>query len=131
MENFIYEQASSDTPKLSRDNIEAALLEKGFRVLTEVVVHEVMASKGIDFNKEIFILGVCNPNYAKKALETDENIAVFLPCTITVHNRDGGSLVKLAKSAALVNLFPDSGLEELGREVEEILTGAINEAIKK
>lgn len=131
MENFIYEQASSDTPKLSRDNIEVALLEKGFRVLTEVVVHEVMASKGIDFNKEIFILGVCNPNYAKKALETDENIAVFLPCTITVHNRDGGSLVKLAKPAALVNLFPDSGLEELGREVEEILTGAINEAIKK
>lgn len=129
MATYIYEQASNDEPKTTRDKIESALSEKGFRILTEVPVHDVMASKGIDFNKVIFILGVCNPNYAKTALETNENIAVFLPCTITVHSHNNGSLVKLAKPTALVNLFPDSSdLEAMGREVEDILIGAINEA---
>lgn len=62
--------------------------------------------------------------------DKDDRIALFLPCSITIHNKDSGSLIRLAKPTALAGFFPDSGLAQLGQDVQDILIEAINEATK-
>lgn len=129
MSDYIYEAQSSKSPDVLRADFEEALKARGFGILTEVNVPEVMKKKGVEFDKDIRILGICNPDYAKKALAANEDVAVMLPCTAVIYGRASGSTVKLGRPTALVNMFSGEGLEGLGREVETIIVEGLKAAI--
>lgn len=66
------------------------LKEEGFGILTEIDVKEAIKKKlDLDF-KRYKILGVCNPNYAHKALSQEDLIGVFLPCNVVVYEEGSG-----------------------------------------
>ncbi|MHB8930143.1 MAG: DUF302 domain-containing protein [Melioribacteraceae bacterium] len=68
------------------------LKKEGFGILTEIDVKETLKKKlDVDFRK-YKILGACNPSYAYKALQTEENIGVLLPCNIVVQQREDGKI---------------------------------------
>jgi uncharacterized protein (DUF302 family) len=85
--NLPYEQ--------TMDKVTAALKEQGFGVLTKIDVKETMKQKlDADFRKYV-ILGACNPPLAHKALSTQLNIGLLLPCNVIVYEEDGGSVVEI------------------------------------
>lgn len=129
MSDYIYEAQSSKSVDVLRTDLEEAIKTRGFGVLTEINVLEVMKNKGVDFNQDIRILGICNPNYAKKALLANEDVAIMLPCTVVIYGRDGGSTLKLGRPTSLVNMFSGEGLAELGLEVETIIVEGLTAAI--
>ena len=129
MSDYIYEAQSSKSVDVLRADLEEALKTRGFGVLTEINVLEVMKNKGVDFNRDIRILGICNPNYAKKALLANEDVAIMLPCTVVIYGRDAGSTLKLGRPTALVNMFSGESLAELGLEVETIIIEGLTAAI--
>jgi len=129
MSDYIYEAQSSKSVNILRADLEEALKARGFGVLTEVNVLEVMKKKNVDFNRDIRILGICNPDYAKRALLANEDVAIMLPCTVVIYGRDAGSTIKLGRPTALVNMFAGTGLEDLGREVETILIEGLTAAL--
>ena len=64
------------------------LQKEGFGIISEINITENFKEKlNVDFRPYI-ILGACNPEFAYKALNTDENIGVMLPCNVVLQEKD-------------------------------------------
>lgn len=111
-----------------RATIEETLRAEGFGILTEVDVQATFRAKLGAEHEGHRILGVCNPAFAKRALDVDRDIALLLPCTVTLREVEGGTEVqvldpndafRLAAAAAHEALAPLAG------EVRERLARAV------
>lgn len=128
LNSLIYRAKSKKGIYEIKDLLEESLKKRRFGILSEIDVAKVMKKKGVDFDDELLLLGVCDPHFAKKALSVNDDVAVSLPCSIVVQKNGGGSVIKLAKPSFVVNYFKNDSLNDLGQEVEAILVEAIDEA---
>ena len=79
----------------------AALKAEGFGILTEIDVKATMKQKlDIDF-RHYTILGACNPPLAHRALSSNFDVGLFLPCNVTVYE-DGDEVVITAADPNVV-----------------------------
>lgn len=108
------------------EKITEELKKEGFGVLTEIDVKETLKKKlDVDFRK-YKILGACNPQYAYKALQAEENIGVLLPCNFIVQEKaDGGVQVSAVNPfesmKAVGNLELVSIAEEVAQRIARVL----------
>jgi len=73
-----------------------ALKTEGFGILTEIDVQDTLRKKlGIEFRR-YRILGACNPPLAHRALSTELEIGLMLPCNLIVYEQPGGGSVVAA-----------------------------------
>jgi uncharacterized protein (DUF302 family) len=80
-----YEEALAKIPEV--------LEEHGFGVLTRIDVGDMLRTKlGVN-GRRYAILGACDPTIAHRALSTDPDVGVFLPCTVAVYEDDAGRTV--------------------------------------
>ena len=69
-----------------------ALAGKGFGVLTTIDVSATMKKKlDLDF-RPYTILGACNPQFAHKALQSEDKIGTMLPCNVVVQEAGEGQV---------------------------------------
>ena len=104
------------------DQVTAALKEEGFGVLTEIDVKETLKKKiDVEF-KKYKILGACNPEFAHKALKSEDKIGVFLPCNVIVEENDHGEIeVSAVDPISSMQAAKNNALEEIATEVQQKL----------
>ena len=80
---------------------------------------------GLDF-KNYTILGACNPQFAYKALQSEDKIGVFLPCNVIVEqDADGTIEISAVDPVASMMAVQNTMLIETASEVRTRLQKAI------
>ncbi len=97
-----------------------ALKGEGFGVLTEIDVKETLKKKiDVDFPK-YKILGACNPPLAHKALSTENQIGVLLPCNVVVQEHaDGRVEVSAMDPVGAMAMVGNKELDAIAADVRE------------
>lgn len=102
------------------------LSKEGFGVLTEIDVKATLKKKlDVDFDKYI-ILGACNPEFAYKALQTERDIGLLLPCNIIIYEKDNAVFVSAIKPSVAMNMVDDKNLKAIAEQVEEKLKRVVD-----
>jgi uncharacterized protein (DUF302 family) len=103
----------------------AALKEEGFGVLTEIDVKATLKKKlDADFRRYV-ILGACNPPLAHRALSTELEIGLLLPCNVIVYEEDGGSVVSIVDPISMLGVVESAELEPVASEARARLQRVI------
>ncbi len=103
------------------EKVTAALADEGFGVLTEIDVKATLKKKiDADFRRYI-ILGACNPHLANRALNSELNIGLLLPCNVIVYEEGEGAVVSIIDPAIMVELTGSDEMAAVAQEATERL----------
>lgn len=103
----------------------AALKEQGFGVLSEIDVRATLKEKrNVDFRPYV-ILGACNPALAHRALQTELDIGLLLPCNVVVYEVDGGSMVEAIDPERALDIVGTPELAAIAAEAKALLLRAL------
>lgn len=95
-----------------------ALREQGFDVATTL---DASGALGGAFT----ILGVCDADLLRRAIEADPDAAALLPCSVAVHGNDDGIVVEAVDPRATLGGVGNAALEALAAETRERLAAAL------
>lgn len=103
------------------------LRKEEFGVLTTIDVRETMKKKlDVEFRKYV-ILGACNPPFAYRALQMEEEIGLLLPCNVIVYEKEGKSVVGIFDPMVMTVLMQNEAMTpvaaEVRRRLERVLAG--------
>jgi uncharacterized protein (DUF302 family) len=103
-------------------HVTEALAGKGFGVLTTIDVRATMKKKlDIDF-RPYTILGACNPEFAHKALKTEDMIGTMLPCNVVVQEIGKGLMeVSAIDPVASMMAVGNPKLASIAGDVRDLL----------
>ena len=102
--------------------VRTALTEQGFGVLTEIDVAATLRAKlGVE-RPPMKILGACNPSFANRALEFDEDASLLLPCNVVLSETERGTRIAAVDPRTLM-AAPE--FAELANEAANCLIVAI------
>lgn len=104
-----------------------ALKKEGFGILTEIDVKQTLKKKlDVDF-RNYRILGACNPPFAYKALQAEENIGTMLPCNVIVQENQVGTVsVAAINPIASMQAVNNPALLDVANEVSTRLQRVVN-----
>ncbi len=102
------------------NTVTAALKSEGFGVVSTIDMQAKLKVKlGVDYPKYT-ILGACNPAYAYKALQAEEQIGVMLPCNVVLMDKGNGTIeVAAVNPTASMMAIQNPLLEPMAAEVTE------------
>ncbi|MEX1138263.1 MAG: DUF302 domain-containing protein [Bacteroidota bacterium] len=113
----------SKTVNLSFDQtvekVTEELKKEGFGVLTTIDVKETLKKKlDVDF-KRYTILGACNPPFAHKALQAEEEIGLLLPCNVIVYEKGSSTVVSAFDPMAMMKVLDNEKMAPIAEEVRD------------
>ena len=119
---------ASDIEQAGAD-VRAALQAEGFGVLTEIDVEATLRTKLGDGQADEVgptrILGACNPVLAHRALMTERDVAMLLPCNVVLRTVPGGTEVSVADPAGMVEMAGAS-LSDVAADARERLSRVVD-----
>lgn len=101
-----------------RPRVEEMLAGEGFGILSVIDIQATFKAK---LDKDVppqVILGVCNPPLAYKALTGENDVALLLPCNVTLRETDGGiTRVGFLDVKAMVSMIDNPVMDEIAADV--------------
>ena len=98
-----------------------ALTAEGFGVLTEIDIKATLKKKlDVDIDPHI-ILGACHPPSAYRVLTAMPQVAVMLPCNVTVAVEKGKTVVRAMNPEAAMGMLDNAEVAAVATEVGQAL----------
>jgi uncharacterized protein (DUF302 family) len=109
------------------EKVTEELKKEGFGVLTEIDVKETLKKKlDVEF-KPYKILGACNPPFAYKSLQAEEQIGLMLPCNVIVYVNDSSETVVAAINPIVsMQSVKNDKLDEVAEAIQSKLKKVIS-----
>ncbi len=101
------------------------LKDEGFGLMFEIDIKNTFKEKLNHDFKKYTILGVCNPNLAKDALEIEDKLGIMMPCNVVVIEQPEGTEVALVNAKMFSQLIENDRLDCFANEVRGKLRKAI------
>ena len=102
------------------------LQKEGFGVLTEIDVKATLKKKlDVEFDDYI-ILGACNPAMAYKALQSEQDLGLMLPCNMIIYSKKGKTYVAAIKPTVQMEKIGNPKLTPIASQVEDKLKKVVN-----
>lgn len=104
-----------------------ALQEQGFGVLSETDIKAKLQEKLGVATRDYVILGACNPPLAYKALRSEPEIGLLLPCNVIVYDAGNGNTNVMAVDPGVMLSVAgdDPVVAEVARDARQRLEAAI------
>ncbi|WP_280428556.1 DUF302 domain-containing protein [Nocardia brasiliensis] len=106
----------------------AALAEQGFGILTDIDMRATMKAKLGHDMEDYRILGACHPPLAHRAVETNRQIGLLLPCNVVVRadpTQPGTVLVEAMNPQLMVQVTDQPALNPIADEATTRLRAAL------
>lgn len=101
--------------------VKDALKAEGFGVLAEINVKQTLKDKlGVEMAPYV-ILGACNPPLAHRALTTEPEIGLLLPCNVVVRAEGERARVEVADPEAMLGIVGNPELDAVAAEAKQRL----------
>lgn len=111
-----------------RQKFEDASAARKFGVQGIHNVTATLASKGLAFDRKLYIYELCNPVYAKKVLDTNIRISTALPCRVSIYVDGEDVVLETLKPTMLLPMFREPSLGGVAGEVEAAIAEIMREA---
>jgi len=106
--------------------VKKVLKDQGFGVLSEIDVQKKMKEKLDKDMDEYLILGACNPSFAFKALQFEQDIGLLLPCNVIVYKKGTDVVVSAIIPSVAMAFVDNDALKNIAQDAEEKLKIAID-----
>jgi uncharacterized protein (DUF302 family) len=101
------------------------LAREGFGILCEIDVQATLEQKlGIE-REPYLILGACNPPLAHRALETEPELGVLLPCNVIVYQEQGHTHIAAVDAEQMLSIVGNDELRPTASEVRRRLEAVV------
>ncbi len=105
--------------------VKEAFKQQGFGTLTEIDVKKTLKEKlGIDM-EDYIILGVCNPQLAHQALETERDLGLLLPCNVVIRESRGRTIIQALDPEVMVQIPERADLEGVAEQAGKGIDAAL------
>jgi cytochrome c oxidase cbb3-type subunit 3 len=126
-ESRIIEAESSYSLDETIENLKDALINQNFTLIRTDTLEHGLVPEGEE-NPHQVILHFCNFSFLFDALTVDPRVGLFLPCRITVVERDGRVMVSAINPLYLSHLFNNAELDEYCHKMHGLYSTIIEEA---
>jgi len=107
------------------EKVTEELKKEGFGVLTTIDVKETLKKKlNVDFRR-YSILGACNPPFAYKSLQAEEEIGLLLPCNVVVYEKGDKTVVSAFDPMVMMKIVDNPAVKTVAEEVQSRLKRVI------
>jgi len=102
------------------------LKKEGFGVLSTIDMKETLKKKlGVDI-EEYKILEACNPPNAYKAIQTEQDIGLMLPCNVIVYKKDNRVFISAILPTVIMGTINNKNLQTIAQNIEDKLKKAVD-----
>lgn len=108
-------------------NVKQAAVGKNFRIIREQYFDTGLVPEGQESKRSVMIY-FCNFNLLNDALAIDPRVGLFLPCRVTVVERDGKVQVMAINPKTLSHLFNNAELDRVCNEMARMYESILEEA---
>ncbi len=109
------------------ENVKQAITSQNFILIRTDTLEHGLARAGQE-NPHQVILHFCNFNFLYQALAVDPRVGMFLPCRVTVTERDGKVTVSTIEPEYLSRLFNNDELNEYCKHMHDVYKAILEEA---
>ena len=109
------------------NNLKQAITDQNFTLIRTDYLEHGLVEEGKE-NKKQEALHFCNFGFLFKALSVDPRVGMFLPCRVTVIEKDGKVQVSTINPKRLGKLFNNHELDEYCEEMFEVYSALLEDA---
>ena len=118
---------SSYTLEETVENLKAAIVGQNFILIRTDTLEHGLVPEGEENQQEV-ILHFCNFSFLFDALLIDPRVGMFLPCRVTVIEKDGKVTVSAINPLYLSHLFNNAELDEFCEQMHGLYSAIIEDA---
>lgn len=120
-------QESSHDLKTTVENVKAAAMAANYRIIRVQELDKGLVKEGMESPREVMIY-FCNFDLLNKVLALDPRVGIFLPCRVTVVEREGKVLVMSINPRHMSALYNNIELDKACDEMTAIYENILEEA---